>query len=73
MNSKPYVPPHSSPPFQTLTEACRTTGLSTYFLRKGCKAGTVPHIMCGAKYLVDVPSLLTLLRTQESRSSQEGA
>lgn len=30
-------------PFQKITEACKTTGLSQYFLRKGCKAGTIPH------------------------------
>ena len=45
-------------PFQKIPEACRTTGLSQYFLRKGCKDGTIPHIKSGTVYLINVPKLL---------------
>lgn len=48
----------SGPPFQTITNASKLTGLSQCYLRKGCKAGTVPHINTGTKYLINVPRLL---------------
>ena len=51
-------------PYQKITEACRTTGLSRDFLRKGCKDGSVPHIMSGPTYYIDVPALLEKLREQ---------
>ena len=50
-----------SPPFQKIPEACKTTGLSTYFLRKGCRDGTVPCVKSGTVYLVNVPKLLRQL------------
>lgn len=49
-------------PFQRIQDACRITGLSTYFLRKGCKDGTVPHIKSGSTYMVNIPELLEKLR-----------
>lgn len=49
-------------PFQPIKEACRTTGLSQYYLRRGCQDGTIPHVMTGSKYMVDVPALLDKLR-----------
>lgn len=45
-------------PFQKITEACKTTGLSAYYLRKGCKAGTIPHIKSGGVYYINIPALL---------------
>lgn len=48
-------------PFQKIPEACRTTGLSMYFLRKGCKEGTIPHIKSGPTYYINVPELLKQL------------
>ena len=45
-------------PFQKITEACKTTGLSRYFLRQGCKNGTVPHIKSGGVYYINVPALV---------------
>lgn len=48
-------------PFQKIPEACKTTGLSQYFLRKGCKDGTIPHIKSGPTYYIDVPALLQKL------------
>nr|WP_325299181.1 hypothetical protein [uncultured Dysosmobacter sp.] len=48
-------------PFQKIPEACKTTGLSQYFLRKGCKDGTIPHIKSGPTYYINVPALLKQL------------
>lgn len=48
-------------PFQKIAEASRTTGLSQYFLRNGCKDGTIPHVKSGTVYLVNVPALLKML------------
>ena len=48
-------------PFQKITEACETTGLSAYYLRKGCKAGTIPHVKSGGVYYINIPALLNEL------------
>ena len=48
-------------PFQKIPDACKTTGLSQYFLRKGCKDGSVPHIKSGPTYYVNIPALLEQL------------
>lgn len=45
-------------PFQKIPAASRATGLSQYFLRRGCRDGSIPHIMSGTVYLVNVPALL---------------
>ena len=51
-------------PYQKIPEASKTTGLSQYFLRKGCREGTVPHIKSGTVYMIDVPALLQKLGQQ---------
>ena len=48
-------------PFQKIPDACRTTGLSQYYLRKGCKDGSIPHIKSGPTYYINVPELLSQL------------
>lgn len=48
-------------PFMSIEEAAETTGLSTFYLRNGCKAGSVPHVKSGKKYLVNVSALLQSL------------
>ena len=48
-------------PFQKIQTASKTTGLSSYFLRNGCKDGTVPHVCSGGVYYVNVPALLKKL------------
>lgn len=58
-------------PFMNLTDACKATGLSTYYLRRGCKDGTVPHTMSGNRYMVNVTALLEKLDT-ESRAAVSG-
>ncbi len=48
-------------PFQKIAEACKATGLSQYFLRQGCKDGTIPHVKSGGVYYINVPVLLKTL------------
>lgn len=53
-------------PFMKIKDAVKATGLSAYFLRNGCKDGTIPHVICGTTYLINVPALLKKL-DEESR------
>lgn len=53
--------------FLSIRETCNETGLSQSFLRAGCKAGTVPHVKCGTKYLVNLPLLLERLNAESKR------
>ena len=50
-------------PFMKIPEACRTTGLSQYYLRKGCKEGTIPYTQTtpDGPYYINVPALLKQL------------
>lgn len=45
-------------PYQKIAEACKNTGLSQYYLRQGCKKGTIPHIKSGGVYYINVPALM---------------
>lgn len=56
--------------FQKIPDAARITGLSQSFLRRGCKAGSVPHIMSGNTYYIDVPLLMAQLRAQMQADNQ---
>ena len=59
-------------PFLKISDACRETGLSTYYLRKGCKDGTIPHIKSGTVYLIDMEALLTKLHDAAETNGQVG-
>lgn len=48
-------------PFQKIAEACKTTGLSQYYLRQGCKDGTIPLVKSGGVYYINIPALLKTL------------
>jgi hypothetical protein len=58
-------------PFQKIPEACKTTGLSQYFLRKGCRAGTIPHVKSGEIYYINVPALLRQLGADPEQEEAE--
>lgn len=51
----------SGPPFQKIIQAAETTGLSRFYLRSGCRDGTVPHIKSGTTYFINIPALLEKL------------
>jgi hypothetical protein len=50
--------------------ASKATGLSQYFLRRGCRDGSVPHVMSGTVYLVNVPALLRKLGAVEGGTTE---
>ena len=49
------------PPFQKISDAVQSTGLSAFYLRNGCRDGTVPHIRSGRVLYINVPALLRQL------------
>lgn len=51
-------------PYQSLRNAATLTGLSVGFLRDGCKTGTIPHVMAGSEYRVNMAQLLAQLETE---------
>ena len=53
-------------PFLKIADAATVTGLSQYYLRQGCKAGTIPHIKSGSVYFVNVPALLRELGAENN-------
>ena len=55
-----------TPPFLKIDDASRVTGLSRFFLRRGCRDGSVPHVMSGAVYMVNIPALLRKLNADEN-------
>lgn len=52
------TPSRSDVPFQKIDEAVKTTGLSAYYLRQGCRSGTIPCVRSGRTFYVNVPALL---------------
>lgn len=48
-------------PFMKIKAAARYTGLSEYYLRAGCRDGSVPHTRSGQTFFVNVPALLRQL------------
>ena len=59
-------------PFQKITDAATTTGLSQYFLRSGCRDGSVPHVKSGTTYFVNVPALLRKLGADDDTAKKGG-
>lgn len=58
-------------PFMKIKDAVKATGLSAYSLRNGCKDGSIPHVVRGTAYLINVPALLEKLDA-ESRERCAG-
>lgn len=53
-------------PLQKIKDAVTTTGLSAYYLRKGCKDGSIPCVKSGPVYYVNVPALLRKLEAEQN-------
>ena len=47
--------------FYSIRETAKITGLSEHYIRQQKKAGKVPGVMCGNKFMVNVPALLQVL------------
>ncbi|MBR4578806.1 MAG: hypothetical protein IKO22_04235 [Oscillospiraceae bacterium] len=58
-------------PFQSLRNTAALTGLSVGFLRDGCKAGTIPHIMAGNEYRINIVQLLAQLEAESKTSTHQ--
>lgn len=58
--------------FQTIKNAAHITGLSQYFLRKGCVEGTIPHIRLGNKYMINMPLMLQRINEQSENNICSG-
>lgn len=56
----------ANPPFQKIDDAVRTTGLSAYYLRRGCRDGSVPCVRSGRTYFINVPGLLEQLGAERN-------
>ena len=50
--------PRNDAPFQKIESAVKTTGLSAYYLRQGCRNGSIPCLRSGRTFYVNVPALL---------------
>lgn len=59
-------------PFQKIADAATITGLSQYFLRQGCRDGSVPHVKSGSVYFVNVPALLRKLGAEPTVDTTVG-
>jgi len=47
--------------FVKIKEACAITGCSQYYLRKRCRDGSIPCVMSGPVYMINLPALLRML------------
>lgn len=57
--------------FMSIVEACEYTGLSKKYLRAGCRDGSIPYILSGSKYLVNMPLLLERLDRESERTRRD--
>lgn len=61
----------ASTPYVTINEAARATGVSSIYIRNGCRDGSIAHIKSGRKYLVNMPRLLEKL-DEDSTARENG-
>lgn len=52
---------NTTTPFLRIKDAATATGLSQFYLRNGCKDGTVPHVLSGNTFYINIPALLRQL------------
>ena len=50
--------------FTSIKEAATITGLTDYYIRNGCKNGTIPHIKSGRKTCIDMDAFLQQLNNE---------
>ena len=58
--------------YQTIKNAATITGLSQLYIRTGCRNGTIPHLRCGNRYMVNVDAMRREL-DEESRKTKGSA
>jgi hypothetical protein len=57
--------------YHSIRETARITGLSEYMIRSRLKDGRVPGVYSGKKFLVNVPSLLSMVALEEGVQTDE--
>lgn len=57
--------------YHSIRETARLTGLSEYMIRVRKKKGCLPGVYSGKKFLVNVPSLLSMVASEEGDESDE--
>ena len=55
-------------PFQTISAAARLTGLAQCYIREGCRNKSIPHIMCGQEYRVNMPLWMEQLNAESTKA-----
>ena len=58
-------------PFMRIKDACKATGLSQYFIRNGCRDGSIPCIKSGTVFFVNVPALLEKLNLESEKGTEK--
>ncbi len=53
--------------YLTIKEAAKKVNLSTHFVRTGVLNGEIPAIMCGDKYMVNMPGFYEYLHSIERK------
>ena len=48
-------------------------GLSLWYIREGCTAGTIPHIRVGRDYRIDMQQLREQLKRESQNTKRETA
>ena len=56
-------------PFLKIQDAVRVTGLSAYFLRQGCRDGSVPCVRSGRRYFINIPALMRKLNAEGNNNA----
>lgn len=54
-------------PYLRIKDACAVTGLSQYYLRRGCRDGSIPCVKSGTTFYVNVPALLNKLTSEQGQ------
>jgi hypothetical protein len=47
--------------FQPIRGAAEITGLSTRYIRDGCRNGIIPHVLVGSDYRINMPLFMEQL------------
>ena len=55
-------------PFQTISAAARLTGLAQCYIREGCRNKSIPHIMCGQEYRINMPLWMEQLNAESTKA-----
>ena len=57
--------------FQTINNASATLGVGQSNLRKGIKAGKIPHIRIGNRYYINIPLYIEQMNQQSKANMTE--